>query len=71
MYTWERAGVRVISNVKVRVYANRNHPALEITLTLTLSHEYAGEGTRVWFQKPRHLLHCLTEPSAVACAEVR
>ena len=35
---WERAGVRVILDFDGLV--------LQITLTLTLSHEYVGEGTR-------------------------
>ena len=39
IYSWERAGVRVIRNVE-------NRSMNQITLTLTLSHEYVEEGTR-------------------------
>jgi hypothetical protein len=40
MYSWERAGVRVIGDFETR-------STFKITLTLTLSHEYMGEGTRI------------------------
>jgi len=45
-YSWERAGVRVISSAEcVRLVQSRT-PTFEITLTLTLSHDYMGEGTK-------------------------